>query len=171
MFESGPFLSCPRCSAIERSLGILSPAGDTLVRRCKLCRYTQSEFLPPVDKKVVYLDQFAISNIYKVKKNIPLKNTSNREFWESCERLTNLAYLRQQVIFPASNLHSDSNIVWHSAQDLRLAHEMLSGETAFERTDQIALQQELAFAEAFCRSSPAPQLSFDVDDLLVEGRS
>jgi hypothetical protein len=105
-----------------------------------------------------------------VKKDIPLKNTSNREFWESCERLTNLAYLRQQVIFPASNLHSDETIVWHSAQDLRLAHEMLSGETAFERTDQIALQQELAFAEAFCRSSPAPQLSFDVDDILVEGK-
>jgi hypothetical protein len=171
MFETGPFQTCPRCKAVEKSFGILSVDCDTLVRRCKLCRYSHSELLPSLDKKVVYLDQFAISNIYKIKKNIPLGNASNKMFWESCERLTNLAYLRQEVIFPASNLHSDETIVWHSAGDLRLAHEMLSGDTSFVRTDQIAMKQELAFAEAFCRSSAPPRLSFAVDDILDGDRN
>jgi hypothetical protein len=171
MFEMGPFQTCPRCKSVEKSFGILSVGGDNLVRRCRACQYSHSEPLPPVDKKVVYLDQFAISNIYKIKKNIPLGNLSSQVFWENCARLAKLAYLRQQVIFPASNLHSDETIVWHSASDLKLAHEMLSGDTSFERTDQIAMKQELAYAQAFCRSSWPPQLLFDVDDILEGERN
>jgi hypothetical protein len=48
---------------------------------------------------------------------------------------------------------------------------MLSGDTCFERTEQIALKQELAFAKAYCRSLGPPELSFDVDDILEGERN
>lgn len=67
---------------------------------------------------------------------------------------------------PASNLHSDETIVWHSASDLKLAHAMLSGETSFEDTNDVAARHEQSFAEAYISKSKPPEISFDVDDVL-----
>ena len=79
--------------------------------------------------------------------------------------------MRQQVIFPASNLHSDETIVWHSPEELRLAQEMFSGETSFERTDAIATRQEWEFAKAFLKGGRAPSLSTDVDEVISGTRN
>jgi hypothetical protein len=76
--------------------------------------------LPAVDKKVIYLDQFAISEIYKVKSKTRRPDGGNLEFWQDFQRIANRAYLLQQVIFPASNIHSDKTIVSPFASDLGL---------------------------------------------------
>src|SRR5258708_21328928 len=75
--------------------------------------------------------------IFKIKTNTRRIGAPHETFWKECLRLANVAYLRQQVIFPGSNLHSDETIVWHSASDLKLAHAMLSGETSFEDTNEV----------------------------------
>jgi hypothetical protein len=168
VFERGPFETCISCRAPE-SLGILSAGGDSVRRRCKVCRFSFNEALPPVDKKVVYLDQFAISELYKVKSQTRRQDAGNRQFWQDFHRLANRAYLLQQVIFPASNIHSDETIVSPFASDLGLAHEMMSGDTSFEDAHKIAGKHELAYAEAYLRKLPPPELSSDVDDIL-EGR-
>ena len=66
MFERGPFQTCPGCGAAE-TFGILRVGGETMQRRCKACQFSLDEMLPAIDKKVIYLDQFAISEFYKVK--------------------------------------------------------------------------------------------------------
>jgi hypothetical protein len=114
----------------------------------------------------VYLDQFAISELFKIKTNTRRIGAPHETFWKECLRLANVAYLRQQVIFPASNLHSDETIVWHSASDLKLAHAMLSGETSFEDTNDVAGKQEQLFAKAYLLKFGPPEISFDVDDVL-----
>ncbi|WP_342710856.1 hypothetical protein AAFG13_00925 [Bradyrhizobium sp. B124] len=127
--------------------------------------------LPAVEKRVIYLDQFAVSELYKTKAKKRRPGAPHEQFWQDCYSLGNLAYLRQQVIFPASNLHSDETIVWHSPEDLRLAHEMFSGETSFERTDAIAARQEWEFARAFLKGDTRPTMSTDVDQVILGTRN
>ena len=169
MFETGPFRSCPRCR--KDSFGILSVGGRTLTRRCAACRYSHSEELPAVDKKVVYLDQFAISELFKIKTNKRRVGAPHEAFWRDVLTLADRAYLRQQVVFPASNIHSDETIVWHSPDDLKIAHAMLSGETSFRSTDDIAAEHELEFANAYLLQQAPPKLVFDVDDVLSGDRN
>jgi hypothetical protein len=170
VFERGPFQTCPACGRTE-SFGILSAGGNTVRRRCKACRFSMNEVLPAVDKKVIYLDQFAISEIYKVKSKTRRRDGGNLEFWQDFQRIANRAYLLQQVIFPASNIHSDETIVSPFASDLGLAHEMMSGDTSFEYAHKIAAQHEFAFAEAYICGSRPPEPSNDVDDILDGNRN
>ena len=75
------------------------------------------------------------------------------------------------MIFPASNLHSDETIVWHSPKELRLAHEMFSGETSFRRTDEIAVSQEWEFAQSYISGGGPPSISFEIDEVLEGERN
>ena len=109
MFELPPFRKCLRCKS--ESFGTLSVGGNRVTKRCKECRYSHDEVLPDVDKRVVYLDQFAVSELYKTKTNTRKPGAPHDQFWRDCYALANRAYLRQQVIFPASNLHSDETMV------------------------------------------------------------
>ncbi|WP_201760252.1 hypothetical protein [Bradyrhizobium sp. AC87j1] len=169
MFELPPFRKCPKCK--KERFGTLSVDDNTVTKRCADCRYSHDEILPHVDKRVVYLDQFAVSELYKTKEGKRRLGAPSATFWQRCYELADLAYKRQQVIFPASNLHSDETIVWHSPSELRLAHEMFSGETFFDRTDEIATNQEWEFAEAYIRGSGPPTLTFNVDDILSGDRN
>jgi hypothetical protein len=169
MFELPPFQKCPRCKNV--SFGILSVGGNSVTKRCKDCRYSHDEVLPDLDKRVVYLDQFAVSELYKTKSKTRRPGAPSEQFWQDCYTLANRAYLRQQVIFPASNLHFDETIVWHSPGELRLAHEMFSGETSFENTDAIATLQEWEFAKAYLTGRGPPGLSFNVDEVLLGDRN
>jgi hypothetical protein len=169
MFEIAPFRKCPRCKS--ESFGTLSVGGNRVTKRCKECHYSHDEVLPDVDKRVIYLDQFAVSELYKTKTKTRKPGAPHEQFWRDCYTLANRAYLRQQVIFPASNLHSDETIVWHSPAELRLAHEMFSGETSFERTDAIATQQEWEFAKAYLEGEQPPSLGTDVDAIISRTRN
>jgi hypothetical protein len=169
MFELPPFRKCPKCK--KESFGTLSVGSNNVTKRCKDCRCSHDEILPDVEKRVIYLDQFAVSELYKTKEGKRRVGAPSEKFWQDCYALADLAYKRQQVIFPASNLHSDETIVWHSPSELRLAHAMFSGETSFDRTDEIATNQEWKFAEAYIGGSGPPALTFNVDDVLSGGRN
>jgi hypothetical protein len=169
MFELPPFRKCPKCK--NESFGTLSVGGTVATKRCKDCRYSHGKILPDVDKRVVYLDQFAVNELYKTKTKTRRQGAPSEQFWQDCYSLANRAYLRQQVVFPVSNLHSDETVVFHSAADLRMAHEMFSGDTSFEHTGTIAGLQEWEFAKAYLNGSGPPTLTFNVDDILSGDRN
>lgn len=170
MFERGPFEKCPKCKKPE-SFGILRAGGESMERRCVACRFTLNFVLPDLGKKVIYLDQFAISELYKVKSKTRRPNATNEAYWQDFYRLANRAYLLQQVIFPASNIHSEETIVSPFASELGLAHEMMSGDTSFEYAHRISAQHEQAYAEAYISGAKPPALSTDVDDILEGNRN
>lgn len=166
MFERAPFRKCPACSS-DDGLGVLSVGCALLMRRCRRCRHTVREPLPPVNKTVVYLDQFAISNIYKVSTGTLRETAPSRDFWIELHATVQRAYLLQQVVFPASSIHDDETLVAAGMADgLALAHDMLSGETEFKRVEDIAMAQVWAFVEAYADGRPPPDLDFDVDGIL-----
>lgn len=170
MFERAPFQSCPDCGA-KATLGILSAGGDSVRRRCIACRYAHNEILPVPDKKVIYLDQPAISGVFKVKSGLRRAGDRNFETWARVERAVNRASLLQCAIFPQSSIHRDETIVWRQhGNELTIAHEMLGGETKFKDHHDIELDQILTFARAYIDKAQ-PQVSFDVDDILEGHRN
>lgn len=98
-------------------------------------------------------------------------DANSRAFWVEAEKQVNRAYLLQQAIFPDSNIHDRETIVSPFAAELRLAHEMLSGDTSFRTTEEIELAQALAFAEIYGRGATIPVVKFDVDDVLEGNRN
>lgn len=62
-FIRPPFTECPKCHAQE--LGVLMVCEQHYVRRCRSCLTPVSIPLPTLRKRIVYLDQFAISNMMK----------------------------------------------------------------------------------------------------------
>jgi hypothetical protein len=171
MFERAPFRKCPACSSAD-GLGVLSVGVASLTRRCRRCRHSVREALPPVEKAVVYLDQFAISNVYKVSTGTLRPTAPSRSFWIRLHEAVQRAYLLQQVVFPASNIHDDETLVaTEMADGLSLAHDMLSGDTEFHRVEDIVMAQVWAFAEAYADGKPPPVLDFNVDDILNGDRN
>jgi hypothetical protein len=170
MFERAPFETCPACRETQ-CFGILSAGGSVLRRRCTKCRYAHSEVLPDLDKKVVYLDQFAISEMFKVKAGTRKVAAGGQGFWEEVETQANRSYLLQQVIFPNSDIHRDETIVSPFSGELSLAHEMLSGDVSFSSVHKIELSHTLKYAAAYLSGGAAPDLSFEVDEILEGERN
>jgi transcription elongation factor Elf1 len=165
MFERPPFKDCPSCGR-EQAFGILSVSSESYERRCKFCGAKATWLLPEVDKKVLYLDQFAISEIYKVKKGKRRVDAPHAEFWAETNYLLDRAIIRQQIICPASNIHRDETIVYREGNALGLTHEMMGGDTSFEDATTIEHGQIYSHLEAYLKGEDPPSSDFDVDEVL-----
>lgn len=167
-WEREPFQDCPQCNE-QGSLGVLSIGENGFTKRCTSCRYSQTELLPALDKKVIYLDQFAFSELHK------LRSGQRREdkwtpFWTMVSELLNRALLLQQIVVPYSNVHHDETIVSPFPKALRVTQEHIGGDIRFVDTDEVQLNQIEEYARAFfAGEEPAP--SFDVDDVLDGNRN
>jgi hypothetical protein len=170
MFETQPLLDCPTCGAAS-AFGVLHISGNRLQQRCQKCRYTKYTDLPPLDKKVIYLDQFAISNIYKIRSGEILKPRHVHEFWVDFEKRIMRAQMSQAAIFPPSSIHRDETIVSPFSSELWLEHEMFGGNVSFIDVEKLNARQETEFAKAFIDGQPAPCLEFDIDTALHGSRN
>ncbi len=165
MFERPPFKECPGCGR-EQGFGILWVSSDSYDRRCKFCGARATYFLPEVDKKVLYLDQFAISEIFKVRKRKRRADAPHAEFWVEANNLLDRAIMRQQIICPASNIHRDETMVYRDGNALNLAHEMMGGDTSFEDTTTIEHLQIYRYLNAYLKGEDTASFDFDVDEIL-----
>lgn len=165
MFETHPFIDCPKCDA-PSAFGVLLIGGNSLTQRCQICRFTQRTALPTLDKEVIYLDQFAVSNVYKVRSGKTLHPPNVHNFWVEFERRITRAQISQAAIFPPSNIHHDETITSRFSSELIMAHEMLGGDACFVDSDSLNASQEIEFAKAFIDGQPAPDLEFNVDNAL-----
>lgn len=165
MLEGPPFKTCFNCKT--QNLGLLSIGRQTVERRCRACGWTINGALPPVTKRTVYLDQFAISQIFKLRRGELRPASNSYEFWIRADAALKRAYLLQQVVFPASHIHFKETIVYRSPEDLRVAHDMLAGGVHFRRLEEIELTQLVPFAQAFIRGEPPPKLDFALEEALA----
>ena len=63
-WERAPWSRCYQCK--ENTFGFLSGNAHSISLRCPRCRYQVDEPLPDVDKKVIYIDQFIFSELFKL---------------------------------------------------------------------------------------------------------
>lgn len=111
---SGPYKECPSCKR-PKSFGVFSPISGSrsYTRECKECHHEEHIKLPKLQKKkVVYLDQFVISNLIKLldsshPSHERVKNGPLGQFWKNLFVALEKASKSQALVCPDSFYHKD----------------------------------------------------------------
>jgi len=153
VFISKPYILCPQCSL--QDFGVLSIQSDRYIRRCRRCHYTQTRSLPQLRKKVLYLDQFAISNLYKA-----ASSDDPDGVWSNILDKLKRVIAMQLVVCPSSEFHQAESLVYRFYDDLRNFYESLSGGIRFRPSIHIHCEQLVLLLRDFLSVSPfsLPQL-------------
>lgn len=111
---SGPYIQCPKCLR-TRSFGVfISIAGTNgYSRECVECGHQQGYPLPKIKKRVLYLDQFVISNLVKLldKAHKSHDKIKSDPFWETLFIKLETASKSQAIVCPDSFYHRDESLV------------------------------------------------------------
>lgn len=158
-----PLAKCDACGRRHKALVQLK-AGIASYK-CASCHDVTWDEMPTLDKQIVYLDQLAISQIFKIKTNTYPPNAPHHAFWAEVAGLLEQCVLMQQLLCPPSDIHRDESMVFARGEDLSLAHEMLGGDTSFRSTLEIEGDQVWSYLQAFV-SNTKPALDFSVDSIL-----
>lgn len=167
MFISPPFRQCPKCGQPD-SFGTLTVNDDSFSRRCFNCRYTDSIPLPELNKKIIYIDQFAISNMMKALNKKTEANKKGRVdiFWHTLfEKLDRLCKL-QLINCPDSHIHTDESLMTGYFKELERMYELLSHGVSFERSETIQEHQICEHAFNWISGHPEKPISLDVHKVI-----
>jgi hypothetical protein len=123
-----------------------------------------------VDKEVIYLDQFAFSELFKVEAGTRAASAPHREFWERLHALMRQALLLQQAIFPSSDIHSSETLVARNADGIRAAYKRLGGDVQLHDTAEVEQEQTWECFNAF-REGRFPSFEFGPKHVLQNPNS
>jgi gas vesicle protein len=144
---SKPYWNCPKCGSIA-SFGVLRISRNSYSRRCKECWYDQGYKLPEIKKKIIYLDQFAISNMMNSinTSSIPFQKNRIDVYWKLVfEKLDVLCKL-QVLVCPDSMTHFSESIIANTYKDIKRMYEHLSQDCTFYDFDTIERFYMCAYA-------------------------
>jgi hypothetical protein len=110
MFINEPYTICPNCKT--NNLWVLMVSWKYCSQRCKKCFYDDWFELPQINKKIIYLDQFVVSNLMKsIDKSHPSYWKDDLIIWKTIfEKLDKLLYLRL-IICPYSDIHETESVL------------------------------------------------------------
>lgn len=103
---SKPFIQCPFCGKNE--FGVMDINPNSYWRKCKACwKNGEPVKLPPLNKKLIYLDQFVISNITKSldKSNKKNKLKDKDPYWFNLYNKLDFLNKAQLIVCPYSQYH------------------------------------------------------------------
>lgn len=137
-FIFGPYKNCPnpQCLA-EKSFGVFTPISESrsYSRECIKCWHKEHYELPRIKKKIVYLDQFVISNLVKLldKSHSSHQKIKADPFWESLFIKLERASKLQVMVCPDSFYHRDESMTGGVEFKLmkRLYEHFSSGKTLY----------------------------------------
>lgn len=160
----GPYKQCPSCHN-STSFGVFMPISGSknYTRECIKCGFEQTHKLPEVKKKLIYLDQFVVSNLIKLlDPEHPSHGKVLRDpFWKELFIKLERATKSQLIICPDSFYHKDESSVGDIAFRLlkRMYEHFSSGKTLYPNSLVQRLQIEQHFAEWLINKSTS--FSFD----------
>jgi hypothetical protein len=163
---SKPFITCPKCGQLE--FGILIITGNTYTRRCRSCSHKQDYWLPPVCKKIIYLDQNVISNLMKLVTPAARghERVKSDPFWQQLyDLLVQLRHL-QLIVCPSSDSHENESLAFEFGDALRSMYQNLGSGNSFERFDQIKALQLGELGRAWVESRE-PRFRFNPRSVLA----
>lgn len=142
-FINGPYINCPKCG--KDSFGVLMVCERHYCRRCRECFYPRGHEqpavypLPELRKKIIYLDQFAISNMmHALNPETPAHQKGRIDpFWKTLfEKIDSLCKL-QLMVCPDSDFHRHESMLSSFYQPLKTMYELLSQGVTFFDHDTI----------------------------------
>ena len=150
--------------------GVYHIGAQSYSRRCRKC-WQKGDFpLWPLSRKVIYIDQFAISNMTKALNKAGPRHTAAaaNPFWVTLfERLERVVKL-QLVICPDSDVHRHESMVSGFFEPLKRMYEQFSRGVSFDSTDQIA-QRQLNTALLAWLVGEVPQYDFNPERITHHG--
>jgi hypothetical protein len=164
----GPFLACPKCSASE--FGVLHVGGTRCQRRCRACWFTAASPLPKLKKKIIYIDQFAFSNITKtlspeVKGH---ERAASEPFWKELFETLGVVCHLQLVVCPDSKEHRHESLASSFYKELKHTYEHFSTGLSFQHSENIKRRQVAQLTQCWLKKEP---LTFDFDaETVTHGR-
>ena len=123
---TAPFVVCPNCN--NPTFGVLNVFSDRYNRRCNTCWFDDHQPLPPLDKKVIYLDQPAISEMMNAVNTDSRKHGKNphHDFYMAVfEKLDHLSRI-QLLVCPESSFQEEESAVAEYAPALKKMYEYFS---------------------------------------------
>lgn len=164
---SPPFRNCPACGKKEFGVHLIS--ADRYMRRCRDCWHNQYFSLPKLRKKIIYLDQFVISNLMKLDNPGFQRNDrlTKETFWTELRELLFQLRGMQLICCPNSRSHETESRISLFNDELKKTYEALSGGIRFNSFNDISNNQirELALAWSENRE---PQFGFDPRHVLTK---
>ncbi len=136
-FVRPPFIRCPDCG--EEKFGVLMTSERQYVRRCINCWFDKSFPLPPIRKRLIYLDQFVISNVMKeLDPAAPasvkgVKDGFYRTVFEKLDRLNKL----HLIVCPHSPVQDHESVVDTRYEKCRTVFRQLSHGVSFKPPETI----------------------------------
>lgn len=159
-FISAPYKLCPKCG--HEKFGVLTISGSRYTRRCRDCWHSAYFHLPKLQKKIIYLDQFVISNLMKLKNSATKGHArvAADPFWQELhDLLFELRHL-QSICCPDSGSHEQESRTSPFNKELKEMYEALSGGITFINFDSIKSLQITELARAMSESR---ETAFDFD--------
>lgn len=163
-FIMPPYLRCPNCGKTE--YGVLGIHRDECSRRCRECFYRGTVTLPKLKKKVIYIDQFAFSNIMKLLDSDAKGHARAvaEPFWKELFETLSVVCHIQLVVCPDSREHQHESLTSPFYKALKRTYEHFSGGESFEDTETIQSQQVGTIASAWLKNEP-PKFDFDPESV------
>lgn len=169
MFISKPYIKCPNCKK-ENSFGVLMINPSHFTRRCLECRHDETYPLPELDKKVLYLDQFVISNMMKaINEKLGKKDKVDKTYLRIFEELDTLVKM-QLIVCPDSHFQRQESLLSFYAALKRMSEHLSHGTTFFDRQTIERFQVDEGF-KSLIENKAFDWKSLGVDDVLHGDRN
>jgi len=142
-FINEPYIDCPKCG--KKAFGVLMICDNHYCRRCRECFYPRGHEqaaaypLPELNKKIIYLDQFAISNMMLVLNPETKAHQKGRvdPFWKTLFEKVDSSCKLQLIICPDSDFHRHESMLSTFYEPLKRMYKLLSGGASFYDHDTI----------------------------------
>ncbi len=153
--------ACPKCRS-ENCFGNVSVQGDRVLRGCESCNYHMTIFLPVIRKKILYLDQFFLSNAFLGK---------DERFVEAAQGIRKLSDF-QLLVVPFSSIHEDETHQWKgfggkNKEDLMEFVKTSSGGHEFQQDYEVEEKQIVTAFQNYMEGKSA-EFMLEADDA-IEG--
>lgn len=146
-----PYLRCPKCG--KQEYGVLSVHRTECQRRCRACLYRGTVYLPEITKKIIYIDQFAFSNIVLLlSPEFPgHEKVTSQPFWKELFEILSVVCHIQLVVCPDSRQHHHESLTAPFAKSLKHTYEHFSGGASFEDSETIKARQVSQIAKCWLK--------------------
>ena len=163
-FIMGPYLRCPKCGA--EKFGVLDVGDTQCARRCRACLHKGTVYLPEIKKKIVYIDQFAFSNIMKILSPDVKghERTASEPFWEDLFETLSVVCHLQLVVCPDSKEHEHESLTSSFYIALKRTYEHFSGGVSFYDADTVRRLQVAQLAQSWLKKE-AVRFDFDPEKI------
>lgn len=165
-FIMPPYKTCPKCG--QDTFGVQTIEGTRYSRRCRTCLHLVDRLpLPPLRKKIIYLDQYVISNLMKLE-NPALQRNDNLKtnpFWEELRALLMELRQAQLIVCPDSASHVSESRISPFNAELKKMYEHQSSGLTFNSFESIQSRQIGELARAWSEGRE-PHFEFNPREVL-----